>query len=61
MRGQDVHDGEFSAFKWNRFGFFEIVFKPTSLKLVELNFDVILRQPEVDRKSIGSLVGLVKE
>ena len=61
MRGQDVHDGEFSAFKWKRFGFFEIVFKPTSLKLVELNFDVIFPQPEVDRKLTGSLVGSVKK
>ena len=50
MRGQDLHDGEFSALKWNRFGFFEIVFKPTPLKFVELNFDVIFREPKVDRK-----------
>ena len=54
MRGQDLHDGEFSALKWNRFGFFEIVFKPTSLKFVELNFDVIFCEPEVDRKLTGS-------
>ena len=37
MRSEDVPDGEFSAFKWKRFGFFEMVFKLTSLKFVELN------------------------
>lgn len=56
MRDCDKPDGVFSVFKWKRFWFLEIVFKPTSLKLVELNSNIIDSTgsgPEFDRKSIG--------